>query len=65
MQCANKAPSGCAAGLLLVVVGMGIMRAESRMDMVLCPLDNPQLFTLGKEMLLRLGPLPFWVDPLY
>lgn len=36
MQPANKVPPGCAAGLLLVVVGMGVIRAEPRMDMVLC-----------------------------
>lgn len=46
MQCANKVPSGCAAGLLLVVVGMGIMRTESRMDMVPCPLCNPGFHSL-------------------
>lgn len=46
MQSANKVPSGYAARLLLVVVGMGIRRAESRRDMVQCPLFNPGFLSL-------------------
>lgn len=64
----KEVPVGCAAGLLLMVVGPGIGREDSRVDLgsiwssvIVIERIFVEVFPVCKEMLLRLGLLVFWV----